>query len=83
VKTLTATPSKKDNGIWFFTCPLHEPFEHHFREPSNIHLAINTLKSHMDEKHPGVKARIQINGQYTVHTTYTAITVVQTREDLL
>jgi hypothetical protein len=83
MKTLTATRSKKDNGMWFFTCPLHEPNEHHFREPSNIHLAIDTLKSHMDERHPGIKARLQINGEYTIHSTYTATTVITPTGDIL
>jgi hypothetical protein len=85
--TLTATPDKNNNGMWYFTCPLHgtpdEPFEHHFREPSSVALAIDTLKSHMDDKHPGVKVRIQINGKHIIHTTYTATTVVQTKGDLL
>jgi hypothetical protein len=81
--TLTATPSKRDNGMWKFTCPLHGTVGYNFREPSNAALAIDTLKSHMDDKHPGIKVRIQINGQYTVHTTYTATTVVQTKGDLL
>jgi hypothetical protein len=81
--TLTATPSKRDNGVWHFTCPLHGTTIHKFREPSNASLAIGTLKSHMDDKHPGVKARIQINDKHTIHTTYTAMTVVQTKGDLL
>jgi hypothetical protein len=76
VKTLTATRSKRNNGLWHFTCPLHGPFEHHFHEPSNINLAINTLKAHMDEKHPGVKVRLQASGDFTIHTTYTATTVI-------
>jgi hypothetical protein len=37
----------------------------------------------MDDKHPGVKVRIQINGTFTVHATYTATTIVQTKGDLL
>jgi hypothetical protein len=83
MKTLTATPSKRNNGMWIFTCPLHGERAHEYREPSNATLAINTIKTHMDEHHPGVKARIQINGEYIVHTTYTATTVIQPKGDLL
>lgn len=78
METLTATRGKRKNGVWYFTCPLHYPNPRHFREPSNPMLAIDTLKAHMDDKHPGIKVRIKVTGDYVINTTYSATITVET-----
>jgi hypothetical protein len=82
METLTAVRSSKMNGMWKFTCPLHGVIPFTLREPSNETLAIKTLQEHMDERHPGVKVRLLIKSDYITHTTYSAMTTIETGDIL-
>jgi hypothetical protein len=82
MKTLTATQSENRDGMWHFMCPLHEP-AYVFTEPSSMAIAIETLKSHMDDKHSGEKVRLMVKGNYTLHSVYSAVSVVETKGDFL
>lgn len=83
MRTLTAKRNKDMDGTWTFTCPLHGTPYYEFSEPSNPNLALETLKFHMDQRHPGIKARFMIAGEYVTHTTYTGTTVIKIKGDLL
>jgi hypothetical protein len=75
--TLTAF-SGKNNGEWVLTCPLHGKVPYEFKSIGGTNRALLSLREHMDEKHPGVKARLKVTIIHTLNTTYTATTVIDT-----
>lgn len=83
METLLATEGKRKNGMWYFECPLHGEKPLRWHESNSMVRVLGTMKEHMNDNHPGVKARLKIVGDYTVHTTYTAINIIQTREEFL
>jgi hypothetical protein len=82
METFTAEEGKRKNGIWYFECPLHNP-PLRWHESNSMIRSLPTMKQHMDEEHPGIKIRLRVQGEHLVHTTYTAMSTVVPREDIL
>lgn len=78
METFLAKEGKRNKSLWYFECPLHGDVPKKWREPNSMVRVLTSMKNHMNEHHPGVKARFKIEGEYTVHTTYTAISIVDT-----
>jgi len=77
--TLTAILGR--DGAWKFSCPIPHERPSRFGRDKVVcgeHYAVDLMKNHMDDRHPGTKVRFMLTSSHTTHTTYAAVNNVET-----